>query len=119
MQVKINKQQELVLKSALEDYIKNLTGTGVKYNSAVEILNQINSSGFVEAKSRIPKVLLKKQYMFTFEEGGWNTVWAKTLPGAKRQAIKEYKDSENLTVKLDSVHLATKRGLESAMSLFY
>ena len=60
MQVKINKQQELVLKSALEDYIKNLTGAGVKYNSAVEILNQINSSGFVEAKSRIPKVLLKK-----------------------------------------------------------
>ena len=30
-----------------------------------------------------------KQYMFTFEEGGWNTVWAKTLPGAKRQAIKD------------------------------
>jgi hypothetical protein len=41
------------------------------------------------------------------------------LPGAKRQAIKEYKDLENLTVRLDSVHLATKKGLESAMSLFY
>ena len=40
----------------------------------------------------------RKQYMFTFEEGGWNTVWAKSL---------------------DSVHLATKDGLESAMSTFY
>ena len=33
-----------------------------------------------------------KQYMFTFEEGGWNTVWAKSLPGARKQAIAEYKD---------------------------
>ena len=57
--------------------------------------------------------------MFTFEEGGWNTVWAKTLPGAKRQAIKEYKKSDNLNVRLDSVHLATKSGLDSALSLFY
>ena len=29
------------------------------------------------------KQLELKQYMFTFEEGGWNTVWAKTLRGAK------------------------------------
>jgi hypothetical protein len=56
--------------------------------------------------------------MFSFEGGGWNTVWAKTLPGAKRQALLEYKDSD-LNVKLDSVHLATKKGLDSAMSLFY
>ena len=29
------------------------------------------------------KQLELKQYMFTFEEGGWNTVWGKTLRGAK------------------------------------
>ena len=60
-----------------------------------------------------------KQYMFTFEEGGWNTVWAKSLPGARKAAIVEYKDSPTLNPRLDSVHLATKSGLESAMSTFY
>ena len=30
MQIKINKQQESVLKSALEDYIENLVGRGAK-----------------------------------------------------------------------------------------
>lgn len=60
-----------------------------------------------------------KQYMFTFEEGGWNTVWAKSLPGARKAAIAEYKDSPTLNPRLDSVHLATKSGLESAMSTFY
>ena len=60
-----------------------------------------------------------KQYMFTFEEGGWNTVWAKSLPGARKQAIAEYKDSPTLNPRMDSVHLATDDGLRNAMSLFY
>ena len=60
-----------------------------------------------------------KQYMFTFEGGGWNTVWAKTLRRAKRLAVQEYKDSKTLNVRLDSVHLATEDGLETAMSTFY
>jgi hypothetical protein len=65
------------------------------------------------------KELKLKQYMFTFEGGGWNTVWAKTLRGAKKLAVKEYNYSDTLNVRLDSVHLATEDGLKSAMSLFY
>jgi len=60
-----------------------------------------------------------KQYMLTFEGGGWNTVWAKTLKGAKKLAVKEYEYSDTLNVRLDSVHLATEEGLRAAMSLFY
>lgn len=60
-----------------------------------------------------------KQYMFSFQEGGWNTVWAKTLRGAKKKAVKEYEYSDTLTVRLDSVHLATDEGMERALSLFY
>ena len=60
-----------------------------------------------------------KQYMFTFEEGGWNTVWAKSLPGARKKAIAEYKDSSTLNPRLSSVHLATDEGLQNALSLFY
>ena len=57
--------------------------------------------------------------MFTFEEGGWNTVWAKTLRGAKKLAIQQYKDYPTLNPRVDSVHLATEQGLKNAMSLFY
>jgi hypothetical protein len=60
-----------------------------------------------------------KQYMFTFEEGGWNTVWAKTLRGAKKLAVQQYKEYPTLNPRLDSVHLATEKGLKSAMGLFY
>jgi len=60
-----------------------------------------------------------KEYMFTFEEGGWNTVWAKSLPGARKQAIAEYKDLPTLNPRLSSVHKATERGLQNALSLFY
>jgi len=60
-----------------------------------------------------------KQYMFTFEGGGWNTVWAKTLKGAIKMAEKEYKDSPNLNPIPSSVHLATEQGLQNALSLFY
>ena len=65
------------------------------------------------------KSIQLKQYMFTFEEGGWNTVWAKTLRGAKKLAIQQYKDYPTLNPRVDSVHLATEKGLENAMSLFY
>ena len=60
-----------------------------------------------------------KEYMFTFEGGGGNTCWAKTLRGARKEAIRQYADSDTLNVRVDSVHLATKDGLQRAMSLFY
>ena len=63
--------------------------------------------------------LKRKMYMFTFEGGGWNTVWAKTRKGAVKAALKEYKDSPTLNPIPSSVHLATEQGLQNAMSLFY
>lgn len=71
-------------------------------------------------KNKIMKKELKlKRYMFTFEGGGWNTVWAKTLKGAVKQAELEYKDSKTLNPIPSSVHLATEEGLFVAMSNFY
>jgi hypothetical protein len=60
-----------------------------------------------------------KEYMFTFEGGGWNTCWARTLRGAKKLAVQQYADSDTLNVKVSSVHLATEKGLKQAMSNFY
>jgi len=65
------------------------------------------------------KELKPKEWMFTFEEGGWNTVWAKTRRGAVKQAAEEYKDSEGLTPRPGSFRVATEDGLERAMSLFW
>ena len=60
-----------------------------------------------------------KQYMFSFEEGGWNVVWAKTLRGAKKEAQLKYKGVGGCTPNLSSIHLATEAGIFNAMSLFY
>ena len=60
-----------------------------------------------------------KQYMFTFESGGWNTVWAKTKRGAIKKAIAEYAYSDTLNPRPSSFHVATDRGLARAMSLFW
>ena len=60
-----------------------------------------------------------KQYMLTFESGGWNTVWAKNLREAKKLAVEKYAYSDTLNVRIDSVHLATEEGLEQALSTFW
>ena len=36
-----------------------------------------------------------------------------------KEALKEYKSSDGLTVRVDSVHKATESGLKAAMNLFY
>ena len=67
----------------------------------------------------VSKVMELKEFMFTFEGGGWNTVWAKTRRGAVKEAVRQYADNPRLVVKESSVNLATKDGLKRAMSLFY
>jgi hypothetical protein len=60
-----------------------------------------------------------KEYMFNFVDGGWNTVYAKTLPGA-RKAIKErFHDSLILVPDLTTVRVATKKDYDSHMAMFY
>ena len=61
----------------------------------------------------------KRRYIFTFEGGGWNTVWAKSLPGAKKQAVLNYAYSDTLNPVLDTVSLCNDRVLADAMSTFY
>jgi hypothetical protein len=60
-----------------------------------------------------------KEFMFTFEGGGWNTCWAKTRRGAIKEAIRQYKDSDTLNVIESSVRVASKMDLQRAMSTFY
>jgi hypothetical protein len=118
MNISITLAEEQLIKEALTDLQDALVGQGVKHNTISDILNKINNAGIIKSE-RTPRVFVNKQYMFTFEGGGWNTIWAKTKKGAIKAALIEYKGSPNLNPRLDSFHIATERGLESAMSLFY
>lgn len=115
MKLELNQSELMLIKEALTDLQSQLVGVGTKTNTIIDILNKVSDSD----KPKLKKELVNKEYMFTFEEGGWNTVWAKTKRGAIKMAIKEYKDSPTLNVRESSVHLATQKGLKSAMSLFY
>jgi hypothetical protein len=57
-----------------------------------------------------------KQYMFSFEGGGWNTVWAKTLKGGRKEMMSQY---GHLNPIPSSIHLATEEGVEVAMMNFW
>jgi hypothetical protein len=63
--------------------------------------------------------LKRKQYIYTFVGGGWNTEWAKTKRGAIRQAKERWKGDDRLIVNEQSFQVATDEMLRSAMSLFW
>lgn len=70
-------------------------------------------------KNQKTRTIPMKQYMFTFESGGWNTVWAKTRRGAIKAALKKYEDSDTLNVITNSVVRSTPETMEHVLSLFY
>lgn len=119
MQINLNPKEEQIIKDALNAYTDSTLVLGDKYNTTVNILNKINQSGLVQLQ-RTPNVLLYKEYIFYFNEGGWNTVWAKTIRGAaKIVSEKEWDLESGPTPDINSLHLATKEELTSVDSLFY
>ena len=60
-----------------------------------------------------------KEFMFTFEGGGWNTCWAKTRRGAIKEAVRQYADSDTLNVVESSVKLADKLSMRRMLADFY
>lgn len=63
--------------------------------------------------------LKNKEYMYNFKQGGWNTIQAKTIRGARKLAVTKWEKYNDLTVDVNSVHLATKESMRNAMSLFW
>ena len=68
-------------------------------------------------KNQLPRV----EWMFTFEGGGWNSVYAKTKRGAITQALKEYKNDDDLNPISSTFKRVDKNPelYKSALSLFY
>ncbi len=52
--------------------------------------------------------LKRKQYMYNFIGGGWNTIWAKTKRGAIRNARDEWKrQGSNLEVDVNTFRVVS------------
>ncbi|MDA9279966.1 hypothetical protein N9P74_00235 [bacterium] len=116
MKLEITNTELTLINNALSNYKDNVIGGN---QTQIKIIESIFTKIESVTKPKTPRPIRNKQYMFTFEGGGWNTVWAKTKKGAIKVALKEYKDSDSLKVNVKSLHLATEKGLESAMGLFY
>ena len=54
--------------------------------------------------------------MFSFEGGGWNTVWAKTLKGGRKEMMSKFGVYNPIP---SSIHLATEEGVKVAMMNFW
>ena len=56
-----------------------------------------------------------KQYLVNFIGGGWNTVWAKSLPQAKRVIKLEY-TSDKAIPNMKTVRIATEHMIADCLS---
>jgi hypothetical protein len=63
--------------------------------------------------------LQKKEYLYGFIGGGWNSELAKTKRGAIAQAKKRWADSPDLVIDKASFRVSTPRDYQNLMSLFY
>jgi predicted mannosyl-3-phosphoglycerate phosphatase (HAD superfamily) len=120
MKLELNQSELTLIKEALTDLQSQLVGVDVEpagltaYHKQHEIIGILNK---VSDKPKVKKKLSNKEYLFRFEEGGWNTVWAKTKKGAIKAALKEYKGRDGLTVRVGSVHKSTPSGLTASVNI--
>jgi len=59
-----------------------------------------------------------KDYIFTFESGGFNTVTAKTLDEAKKKVQETFGSHPRLSPKMDTVKEVTQKELDSWYRFF-
>jgi len=60
-----------------------------------------------------------KNWNFNFEDGGWNSNYAKTKEESYKMALEEYKDSEHCVPSKNTFRVATEMDTQSLLSLFY
>ena len=64
-------------------------------------------------KKELPRV----EWMFSFEGGGWNSVYAKTKKGAITQALKEYKNDDDLNPIASTFKISNQFKLDTIQEL--
>lgn len=117
MNMSLSPSEIQVIKNALVDYKSSLVGEGAQYSVISALLITIAEKEAKES-NKVPKVITKKEFIFNFVGGGWNTVWAKTKRGAIAQAAKEYKNS-NLVPDPNSFRASTPSDMKANLASFY
>ena len=75
---------------------------------------------YAEEMTQLDKVINeKREYMYNFVGGGWNTEYARTVEEAIAQAQERWGDDTKLQIDTKSFHVTNERELRSALSLFY
>lgn len=75
---------------------------------------------YAEEMTQLDKVINeKREYMYNFVGGGWNTEYARTVEEAIAQAKARWSDSPNLQIDEKTFRVTNERELRSALSLFY
>lgn len=62
---------------------------------------------------------VRKEYLFNFKEGGWNSVYAFNKQQAIRYAKETWSDFKDLTVDVNSFRRSTPGESKQLMSSFY
>ena len=60
-----------------------------------------------------------KNWNFNFEDGGWNSNYAKTKEESYKMALKEYKNSKYCVPSKNTFRVATEMDTKNLLSLFY
>ena len=99
-----------------------------RYKQQVEIEAEAAQEEIKELKRKTaPKLrgeLKKKEFVFSFEGGGWNSVYAKTKRGAEKEIEKEYFDKKgkplnsNLKPIKGSAHVTTPEEYNRLLAAF-
>jgi hypothetical protein len=60
-----------------------------------------------------------KDFIFNWEEGGFNTVMAETLEEAKAKVLEQWGDNGSLKPLMNTVRAVSQKELDSWYRLFY
>ena len=75
---------------------------------------------YAEEMTRLDNLISeKREYMYNFVGGGWNSEYARTVEEAIEQAKQRWGDDTKLEVDTKSFRVSTPESMRAALSLFH
>lgn len=75
---------------------------------------------YAEEMTRLDKLIAeKREYLYNFKSGGWNSEWAYTSNQAYAQAMERWGDDTKLAIDPQSFRVSTPSDYQNCLSLFY
>lgn len=75
---------------------------------------------YMEEAERITNLIsTKREYLYNFKSGGWNSEYAFTSNLAYAQAMERWGDDPKLQIDPQSFRVSTPADMQAALSLFY